>query len=136
MSVGRERPAGALVLGPGEGRAYEMGSMRAVFKADGAETGDRYAVSEWWIEPRSDGPDPHSQDSDELFYVIQGTVSVLLGEEWIEARKGSFLRIPAGVTHSFANRTDAPAGLLDFKVPGGFETEMPGIAEWFRERDR
>ena len=28
-----------VVLGPGEGRAYPMGRISAVFKADGAETG-------------------------------------------------------------------------------------------------
>jgi hypothetical protein len=34
-SAGR-RP---VLLGPGEGRAYPMGRISAVFKADGAETG-------------------------------------------------------------------------------------------------
>jgi hypothetical protein len=29
-----------IVLPPGGGRAYELGAMRGVFKADGAETGD------------------------------------------------------------------------------------------------
>ncbi len=36
-----------IVLRPGEGRAYEWGAMRGVFKADGKETGDAYSVSEW-----------------------------------------------------------------------------------------
>jgi hypothetical protein len=31
-----------IFLPPGEGRSYQAGPMRAVFKADGAETEDRY----------------------------------------------------------------------------------------------
>jgi hypothetical protein len=33
-------PPGSIVLPPGRGRTYDMGFMRAVFKADGAETAD------------------------------------------------------------------------------------------------
>jgi hypothetical protein len=31
------------------------------------------------------------------------------------------VRIPAGVTHDFANRTDAAATAFNVFVPGGFE---------------
>ena len=33
-------------VAPGRGRAFPMGRIHAVFKADGAETNDRYAISE------------------------------------------------------------------------------------------
>ena len=47
--------------------------MRAVFKADGAETDDRYSVSEWWMEPRNAGPGAHHHEAnDEVFYVLEG----------------------------------------------------------------
>jgi hypothetical protein len=36
--------------------------MHAVFKADGAETEDRYCVSEWWLEAGDSGPGPHSHE--------------------------------------------------------------------------
>src|SRR5262249_35548914 len=53
----RTRP---IVLGPGEGRAYALGSMSGVFKADEDETAATYSISEWWLEPHSPGPGPHS----------------------------------------------------------------------------
>ena len=91
-----------IVLGPGEGRAYEWGAMRGVFKADGEETGDAYCVSEWSVEPGGDGPGPHSHPEHvEVFLVTEGTMSFLVGDEWIDAPAGTFLRIPAGVTHDF-----------------------------------
>ena len=46
-------PPGSIFLKPGEGRAYEMGALRAVFKADGDETQNRFCVSEWWLEPNT-----------------------------------------------------------------------------------
>jgi len=122
-----------VVLGPGQGRAYPMGRISAVFKADGPETESRYSVSEWWLEPRTQGPGPHSHAEDDLFYIIEGSMSVLVGQEWVKADKGAFVLIPGGTTHDFENRGSVRAGLLNFSTPGNFEPEMPGIAEWFEK---
>jgi mannose-6-phosphate isomerase-like protein (cupin superfamily) len=120
-----------IILAPGQGRAYPMGRISAVFKADEAETESRYSVSEWWLEARTQGPGVHSHAEDDLFYVIEGTMSVLVGEEWFDAPRGSFVLIPGGVTHDFENRGSVRAGILNFSVPGPFEPDMPSIAEWF-----
>ena len=122
-----------VVLAPGEGRAYPMGRISAVFKADEAETQSRYSVSEWWLEPHTQGPGAHSHAEDDIFYVIGGTMSVLVNGKWIDATKGSFVLIPGGVTHDFENRGNARAGVLNFSVPGPFEPDMPSIAQWFAE---
>ena len=57
--------------------------------------------------------------------------SILAGEAWLQAPKGSFLRIPAGTMHDFENRSAARMGLLNVFIPGGFERNMPAIVEWF-----
>jgi len=131
MSTSKAEIRKPVVLAPGQGRAYPMGRISAVFKADGPETESRYSVSEWWLEPRTQGPGPHSHAEDDLFYVIEGTMSIFVGEEWVEAAKGSFVLVPGGVTHDFENRGSVRAGILNFSAPGSFEPEMPGIAEWF-----
>lgn len=123
-----------IVVGPDQGRIYRMPTMRAVFKADGAETQDRYCVSEWWVDPNSDGPGAHSHEAnDEIFYVTNGTASVLVGDQWVDAPSGTFLLIPAGTTHDFANRTDEPVCLFNVFLPGGFETMMPAVMKWYEE---
>lgn len=71
--------------------------------------------------------------NDEIFYVLEGSPSFLVGDRWVDVEAGSFLMIPAGVSHDFENRTDRRAGVLNVKVPGGFERDMPAIVEWFRE---
>ena len=116
---------------PGRGRGYSMGTMSAVYKADGEETDSRYEVSEWWLEPHSQGPGAHAHPEDDIFYVIEGTMTFLMGEEWKEAPPGTFVLVPGGMTHNFENRSDARAGILNFGVPGGFEKGMQRIVEWF-----
>jgi mannose-6-phosphate isomerase-like protein (cupin superfamily) len=122
-----------VVLGPGEGRAYPMGRISAVFKADGADTGRGYSISEWWLDPHTKGPGAHSHPEDDVFYVLAGTISVLVGTEWVDANAGSLVLVPGEVTHDFENRGSERAGLLNLKTPGDFEGQMPGIAQWFAE---
>jgi|SRR5690606_1846905 len=124
----------ALYLAPGEGRVYPMKRLSAVFKADGEESAGQYSISEWWLEPHTLGPGPHFHPEDDVFYVLEGTVSFLLGEQRIDAPKGSFVLAPGGTVHDFENRTSERAGFLNISAPGNFEEHMPGIAEWFRNR--
>ncbi|MGE0130641.1 MAG: cupin domain-containing protein [Blastocatellales bacterium] len=122
-----------IFLPPGAGRSYPMGRISAVFKADGDETQKAYSISEWWLEAHTQGPGAHSHAEDDIFYVIEGTMSFLVGDRWIDAPKGSFVLAPGGVTHNFENRSSSRAGFLNFSIPGNFEPEMPAIAEWFIE---
>jgi mannose-6-phosphate isomerase-like protein (cupin superfamily) len=119
-----------IILPPGGGRAYELGPMRGVFKADGPETEDRYCASEWSVEPGEHGPGPHVHDAnEEVFLVTAGTMWFLVDEAWFEARTGTFVRIPAGVTHDFENRGDELAVAFNVFIPGGFEAPF---REWIR----
>jgi len=122
-----------IFLSPSEGRSYPMGRISAVFKADGDETRGGYSISEWWLEPNTQGPGAHSHSEDDIFYVIEGTMSVLVGDRWIDAPRGSFVLAPGGVTHDFENRSSSRAGVLNFSIPGDFEKSMPEIAAWFAE---
>lgn len=126
-------PRNAVVLGPGEGRVYPMGRISAIFKSDGLETANRYSISEWWLEAHTQGPGAHSHPEDDVFFVIEGTMSFFVADKWIDASKGSFVLVPGGVTHDFENRSASRAGVLNFSAPGNFEPHMPAIAQWFAE---
>jgi quercetin dioxygenase-like cupin family protein len=118
----------------GAGRSYSIGGMNSVFLADGAETADTYSISEWWLEPGQLGPGAHSHDAnDDIFYVLEGTLMFLIGDQKVSASRGAFIRIPAGVVHDFENNSDARAGFLNIYIPGGFEQDMPAIVQWFKE---
>ena len=110
----------AIFLAPGAGRPYPMGRIAALFKADGGETGGAYSISEWWLDPHTEGPGAHAHAEDDVFYVIEGTMSFLLGDRWIDAPQGSFVLAPGGTSHDFQNRSARRAGVLNISVPGGF----------------
>jgi mannose-6-phosphate isomerase-like protein (cupin superfamily) len=119
---------------PGKGREYAMGPVRAVFKADGDETRGQYSISEWWLDPHTRGPGAHQHEEDDVFFVIEGTMSFFVGGAWIDAPKGTLVIAPGGTPHDFENRTSKRAGALNVSVPGDFEPAMEGIAAWFRAR--
>jgi quercetin dioxygenase-like cupin family protein len=127
-ATARRKP---IVLAPEGGRAYEMGRIRAVFKADCEETSNQYSVAEWWLEANTIGPHPHAHPEDNAFYVLEGTMRFLVGKTWREAPKGSFVLVPGGTRHTFENRSGARAGILALVMPGVFEPDMEGIVAWY-----
>ncbi|GAB1343161.1 cupin domain-containing protein [Gemmatimonas sp.] len=128
----RALPPGVLLVPPGAGRHYPCGPMHSEFLADGEESGNRYCVSLWWVDANQPGPGAHSHEAnDELFYVVGGTLTFLVGDQYVDASAGTFLRIPAGVMHDFENRTEERAGALNVFIPGGFEAQMPEIVAWY-----
>ncbi len=120
----------AVVRMPGHGRAYPMGRINSTFLADEDETSQQYSISEWWLEPDTKGLGAHQHPEDDVFYVLDGVMSVLVDDTWIDAPKGAFVLIPGGMMHDFENRGDVRAGVLNF-TNGAFEPAMQGIAQWF-----
>jgi mannose-6-phosphate isomerase-like protein (cupin superfamily) len=121
-----------IVLRPGEGRKYQMGAIRSIFKSDGEETLGRYSISEWWIDAGHSGPGKHTHDEDDAFFVIEGTMSFFVDDKWFDAEAGTFVLAPAGIEHDFENRSSQPSGVLNISIPGNFESNMGPIVDWFK----
>jgi quercetin dioxygenase-like cupin family protein len=108
----------AVVLAPGESHPHGMRRISALFNAEGTKVAGRHSISEWWFEPETQGPGEHTRAQDDVFYVLEGTVSFLVEGTWIDAPKGSFVLVPAGVKHNFENRSAARVGVLNFTATG------------------
>ena len=113
-----------------------MGRLTATFKADGAETGERYSASEWRLDPGQPGVGAHRHETnDEIFLVLEGCPELLLGESWTACPAGTILRNQAGVLHDFRNAGTEPAPIFSMFLGDGFERNMPSIVEWFAARE-
>ncbi|HMI69511.1 MAG TPA: cupin domain-containing protein [Solirubrobacteraceae bacterium] len=120
----------ALVYGPGEGELHDAGPAQIVIKASGEHTGGSFFLSESTLAPGFAGPPPHRhRELHDMFYVLEGTLTLRLGDRTIEAPPGSFACVPPGVVHSFRNDSDGPVRLLNFNTPGGFENYMRDLTE-------
>jgi oxalate decarboxylase/phosphoglucose isomerase-like protein (cupin superfamily) len=85
---------------------------------DGRGTAHRLAVAVLTVPPRTDGPPPHwHQKHDETFYVIAGTARFTVGETTLDAPAGTFVSVPIGAEHTFANRGEEPAVILNTFTP-------------------
>jgi quercetin dioxygenase-like cupin family protein len=64
-----------------------------------------------------------------MFYVLDGVLTVRLGEETQQLEPGSFVCVPAGVVHTFSNTSDRPVRFLNFNTPAEWENYMRDLAE-------
>ena len=124
--------SGAVHRNPGEGERLEIGPNVVTLKATGAETAGTFFIGETETAPGFAGPPPHYHERlHDMFYVLEGTLTVRLGDETVEAGPGTFVCVPPGVVHTFSNRGDAPARFLNFNTPAGWEDYMRDLARAF-----
>lgn len=120
----------ASIIGPGGGEALPVGpASTVVVKAGAATTGGTLFVGELTAEPGFPGPRPHVHDRlHDMFYVLEGTVTLVVDGTEHEAGPGTFACVPPGVVHTFRNDGEAPARLLNLNTPAGFEDYMRDLA--------
>ena len=108
----RPTGTGASFWGPGD---------RYTFLATGEETDGAYFAMEAWVPPGG-GPGPHIHTrEDETFYVLEGEVEFLLGDDVVTAGPGDFVSIPRDTVHRFHNASEETARLVLTFTPAGIE---------------
>ena len=116
-----------IVLGAGEGKTISVLGDSYTYKAAKEETGGAYALIEGMVV--GDGPPPHIHATEEeAFYVLEGELSVLIGERSMTATAGSFVLVPRGTVHTFSKAGTASAKILIIISPAGFEKFFEEIA--------
>lgn len=116
----------AILLTPGEGETRAVGAGSSVeIKAGGAETAGTLYLGEVTAAPGFAGPPPHvHQHLHDMFYVLEGTLTIIVDGTGHAAGPGTFACVPPGVVHTFRNDSDAAVRLLNLTTPSGFEHYM------------
>lgn len=112
--------------------------MDALPLADGPLHAGDFVIAEWRDDGETSAERPiaplhvHFSD-DEAWYVIEGRLGFVRGDERVEAAAGSAVLVPRGTPHSYWNATAGPtryvivmtpriAALVDaLHEPGGFD---------------
>ena len=128
------KEGGKVVLGPGEGRTISTLGSTIGFKAVTEDTGGRYSLIEYTAGPEFTGPAPHIHlEMEEGFYVVEGLFQLQVGDEMVRAPAGTFVLIPRGTVHTFANLLPTPSKFLLIASPAGFEHYFEELAPLVEE---
>jgi mannose-6-phosphate isomerase-like protein (cupin superfamily) len=120
----------ATFLARGEGRLFGAVGISVVVKAGADDTDGRWTLFEYTAPPRFGGPPPHwHKETDETFFVLEGTVRFEVGGESVDAGAGDYVRVQPGVVHRFSNATDEPARFLGLTFPSGLDKYLEELAE-------
>ncbi len=124
------RPAADAVVRPrDEGERVKTGAAEALAKAEGDDGDSTFSLAEVSLPPNFPGPPPHRHETFvDSFYVLDGTLSVQLGEDVVDATPGAFAFVPPGAVHTFANTSENPVRHLNLMAPGGFEQYLKEMA--------
>ena len=96
-----DRGAHGYTLAHDEGEAFWLAGMLQTVKIGQADTGGRYGLIEALVPPGLGSPWHVHPEEDEWFFVLEGNLTVYVGEQRIDLTAGGFAFGPEGVPHTF-----------------------------------
>lgn len=91
-------------------------------------TNGLFSSVECVVAPKIMGPPPHLHKAlDELMYVIEGTASVLVGDDVVEIQAGGWHLRPRLIQHTFWNASEQPLRFIDMYFNQPFEEFLEKI---------
>lgn len=117
------------LLGPGEGDHWAFLNTTMSVKAGGPETAGTMTVIEALMPPGF-APPPHRHDlEDEVFYVVEGEITMHCDGAEATYGPGGFAFLPRGLPHHFVVSDDGPAKMLQITAPAQFEEFVAEVGE-------
>lgn len=105
-----------VVLGPDEGERLSVLGAPMLVKSDAAGLAVFLADHE---VPPGYGVPPHIHDGeDELFYILEGELTLLGAQGEMKARRGDTAALPRGAMHGFRNDGAVPVRMLVVAADG------------------
>ena len=102
-----------------EGEATWFLNALMTTKADQAETGGAYALTEHLMTAASNPPMHVQNDEEEAFYLLDGEIEFEVDGEIALARPGTFAFVPRGAAHAFRVLTPTARILVITSSPTG-----------------
>ena len=119
-------------LNAGEGWTYRFG-IDFTLKTSEIQPGNGAAFMEYVTKKGEEPPSHTHKTEDEMFYVLEGSITFQCGGATFDLEKGGFIFLPAGIKHGYTIRSEAPVRLIVVTAPvregssrgwGGFVADM------------
>jgi len=123
-------PAAGFVRPPADQQVHELIPGRALtIAATGQDTGNTFGMFDEVVGP-GDGPPLHvHHDADEIFYVLAGEFTWLIGDLRARGGVGTVAFVPKGTVHTWQNSGSEEGRLLFVFSPAGFERFLLELCE-------
>jgi mannose-6-phosphate isomerase-like protein (cupin superfamily) len=108
-----------VVIAPGEG--HRVGNVE--FLARTVDT-PRFNFGIIEIPPGRELAAHIHESEDDAFYIIEGEMTFVFGEEEAAAPPGTFVLVPPGVEHGFRNDGEQPVRMFNIHAPAGFDERI------------
>ncbi|GAB3196831.1 quercetin dioxygenase-like cupin family protein [Pontibacter aydingkolensis] len=100
----------------------------AIIHATGKETNGKYCLIELYATKEGSPPWHVHLNEDEGFYVIDGELTILVGENTYKAKKGDYLLAPQNIPHTYTVDSSGYARVLLICSPAGFEEAVRAMS--------
>jgi mannose-6-phosphate isomerase-like protein (cupin superfamily) len=111
--------ARAIVVRPGEG--HRIGNVE--FLARTADT-PRFTFAIIEIAAGRVLESHTHEEEDDAFLILEGELTFDLEDGPVKAGVGTFVLVPPGVEHGFANHGSVPVRMLNIHAPAGFDRRI------------
>jgi mannose-6-phosphate isomerase-like protein (cupin superfamily) len=108
-----------IIVPPGQG--HRVGNVE--FLARTADT-PRFNFGIIEIAPGRELEQHVHDEEDDSFYILEGEMTFLFGDESAAAPPGTFVLAPPGVVHGFRNDGKEPVRMLNIHAPAGFDRRI------------
>ena len=103
---------GAYIHGPDQAEKRWMGDTFTYFLATGETTGGAFCLVDEEAVKGDSVPLHRHPDDMESFYVVEGELTIFIGDEGVKAPAGSFAHVPGGAVHGFRVESDRARYLI------------------------
>ncbi|MCA9942093.1 MAG: cupin domain-containing protein [Anaerolineales bacterium] len=120
----------AIVQKSGEGETLSAMGITISYKVVGTQSDGQWLVLEYLAPTQFSGPPPHVHKvTTEIFYVLEGCLTVETNGQATELGVGGLAFVPPGTAHTFANATNAPVKFLLVSSPAWLENYFTEMGE-------
>ena len=119
-------------LKAGEGWVYRFGIDFTV-KASEVRADSGAAFLEYTTKQGEEPPNHTHATEDEMFYVLEGTITFQCGDKTFDLEQGGFIFLPRGIEHGYSIHNEGQVRLIKVTAPtregssggwGGFVSDM------------
>src|SRR5215468_3257591 len=122
-------PSRAVIVKPEQAQAIKPFGLEMKVLLTTEATGGAISVILARHKPGEGPPDHVHFSQEEIFFVVEGTYELAVGDQTSTIGPGTIVFIPRNVVHRFKNVGDTTACMLDWSLPGGQDHYFKAISD-------